>query len=294
MTLRRVKILSVVLALSVLLLVSCQPATAPPNHENIATEWYDVATHFYRYPPDDPRPETYGKISIRPGLWLVIKKSNLGYNTIYFVRKGAVGRLLAGSSDHAEIELVTSDVVQFMTYSSSDGFHYFPDRRTYDVKKDELTQDFLYWDCAEPFRFNYDVNSDGNEPSHYVGHEVLDIAGDGDSVTITFSSSSPAPEYWKWDRPPETFTTFDKSASTFNLLFVGSNASQETIEKAGALGPTEACNSFSLEQTPEGARLSIGLTKPMEYRAGAMEYSARHHWDPVAEGFSMTIWLRDK
>lgn len=108
-------------------------------------------------------------------------------------------------------------------------------------------------------------------------------------MTITFSSSSPVPLYPEWNRLPETFTAFDKSASVFSLLFVGSNVSQEAWKKP-VLGPTEACNSFSLDQTPEGARLSIGLNKPMEYRAGSMEYNSRHRWDLVDGGFSMTIW----
>lgn len=287
---KKVSSLVFLLALS---LASCQQKTAPardinkekphyssvPHHpQSIATEWHDVAS-FGPYQPGDPRPVTYGRIEVRPGLWLVIEKWE--YDTSYFIQRGTMGRMLAPAIDQAEIELVTPDVIRFRSYESEGGFHPFPHRITYNVDSDELITDYLYWDCAEPFRFNYSAKVDQHEPLRDVGHEVLDIAAEGDTVTVWFS---PMAEFPKWDRPPETTTTFHQSTCTFSVLFAGSKVGQKLIDKTGGLGPTAACRFLALAQVPEGVQLRIGLTQPMEYR---VDYVS-------GGGLSMTIWLKSK
>lgn len=248
----------------------------------VQIEWEDLTRRFCSEMPLDYRewPRTDGRIEIRPGLWLVIRKYGL-YDTIYFLEQGTKGLMLAALINNAELELVTSDVISLRCYTSADGFRSFPTRTTYYVDNDELIEDYLYWDCTEPFRFNFYYTGWGgrSEPLRLEGHEVLDIEADDNTVTILFS---PWPEDPYLKRLPETITTFEESTCTFNLLFVGSKVSQDVIDKAEALDTSAICRSLSLSQTTEGVHLGIKLKEPMQYRTSS------------SGEFSMTVWFKNK
>lgn len=275
------------LLLSMPLLASCwhSEAPPPPRSDVPASEFWVPVAQFW--PNDrnhadtlrDMWPVVFGTIEIRPGLDLVTRKCR--YDTLYFVRRGTVGRLLAALINDAEIESVTPDVVRLRCHMSADGFQGFPTQIIYYVDRDERIEAPLYLDCTQPFRFNYYVKKDEHQPPPLTGHEVLDVRALDDTVTIRFGPPASDPARM---RTPETVTVFDEGTSIFSLFFIGSKATQDVVGKTAELSDTAACQSLSLAQTPEGVQLDIGLTQPMEYRI-----------DYVSGGqMSMTVCLRSK
>lgn len=254
------------------------PTSCLPRLEVPVSEFWPYYPN-HTYDPRDIWPVVDERIEIRPGLDLVVRK--FGYDTVCFVQGGTMGRMLAGSSDNAEVESVTPDAVRLRCYISEEGFRCFPLQIIYYVDKDERIEDPLYLDCAVPFRFNYYVKKDEHQPPPLLGDEVLDLEVLDDTVTIKFG---PAIDDCIAVRVPETATTFDESTCTFNLMFVGSKVAEAVMKKAGGLGPTAACRSLSLVQTPEGVQLSIDFAQPMEYR---VDYTS-------AGRLSMTVWLTGK
>jgi hypothetical protein len=238
------------------LTVQDPPSDTEPYFPNIvASEWHGPG-----YWGNGDRPVREGRIEVKPDLWLLIW--NYEYDTLYFAERGNMRRMLAGGVDNAEIELVTSEVMQFRWYPSASGFRGFPLRITYWVDMDEAVEDFLYWDCAIPIRFNYYVKCDDREPPTPRGNEILEVIADDTTVTVRYSPWSDDPP---WTNPPEIITSFDRSTSTLNMLFLRCSVGGDAVEGIQQLGPKDLYRSLSLEQTEEGVWLSIQLTGPTKY-----------------------------